>query len=132
VIVVFDSGVWISALHFAGTPMAALDRVFLIDQLAVCDKIVMEIRTALEKLQWETNEVQTVLEEYLSDALNIRVTGALAGVCRDPKDDMVLECAVNADAQLVVSGDNDLLAVKVFRNIRMASPRMYLDEPIPQ
>jgi uncharacterized protein len=112
--------------------MAALDRVFLIDQLAVCDKIVMEIRTALEKLQWETNEVQAVLEEYLSDALNIRVTGALAGVCRDPKDDMVLECAVNADAQLVVSGDNDLLAVKVFRNIRMASPRMYLDEPIPQ
>jgi predicted nucleic acid-binding protein len=60
------------------------------------------------------------------------VDGALHGVCRDPKDDMVLECAVNADAQLVVTGDNDLLAVEFFRNIRIVTPRTYLGDATSQ
>jgi putative PIN family toxin of toxin-antitoxin system len=133
VIVVVDSGVWISALHFGGKPLAALDHVFLSDQLAICDQIVMEIRAVLiRKFQWEDGEVRDVLDEYLSGALNIRVDGALHGVCRDPKDDMVLECAVNADAQLVVTGDNDLLAVEFFRNIRIVTPRTYLGDATSQ
>jgi putative PIN family toxin of toxin-antitoxin system len=127
VIVVVDSGVWISALHFGGTPLAALDHVFLSDQLAVCDQIVMEIRAVLiRKFLWEDEEIREVLDEYLSGALNIRVDGTLQGVCRDPKDDMVLECAVNAEAQLVVTGDNDLLAVEFFGNIRIVTARTYL------
>ena len=126
-IVVFDSGVWISALHFGGTPLAALDHVFLNDELAICDQIVTEIRAVLiGKFQWEDGEVGEVLDEYLSGALNIRVDGTLQGACRDPKDDMVLECAANAEAKLVVTGDNDILALEFFRDIRIVTPRTYL------
>lgn len=126
-IVVVDSGVWISALHFGGVPLTALDQVFLGEELAICDQIMTEIRAVLiRKFQWGAGELDDVLDEYLSGALNIPVNGTLQGVCRDPKDDMVLECAVNAEAQLVVTGDHDILALGTFGDIRIVTPRSYL------
>jgi uncharacterized protein len=133
VIVVFDSGVWISALHFGGTPLVALDQVFINDQLAVCDQIVTEVCEVLVgKFEWEDGEVRTVLDEYLLEALYTQVGGDLRGVCRDPKDDMVLECAVNAEAQFLVTGDNDLLALELFRDIRIVTPRTFLTDATSQ
>ena len=35
----------------------------------------------------------------------------------DPSDDRILECAVAADAEVIVSGDNHLLALGSFRGI---------------
>ena len=75
-IIVFDSGVWISALHFGGTPLAALHHGFLHHELAICDQIVAEIRTVLmRKFQWEEDEVRDVLDEYLSGTLSQRRQG---------------------------------------------------------
>lgn len=48
-------------------------------------------------------------------------------VCRDPKDDMFLEIAVAGDADVIVSGDNDLLVLNPFENIPIISPRDFLD-----
>jgi predicted nucleic acid-binding protein len=45
---------------------------------------------------------------------------------------MVLECAINAEAQLVITGDNDLLAVGLFRNIRIVTPRTYFGDATSQ
>jgi hypothetical protein len=62
VIVVFDSGVWISAIHFGGTSHTALDHVFVSNELAICDQIVMEVREVLiTKFEWEEREVVEVL-----------------------------------------------------------------------
>jgi hypothetical protein len=41
-IVVLDSGIWISTLHFGGTPLAALDRAFVFDRIVVCNPIHLE------------------------------------------------------------------------------------------
>ena len=40
-------------------------------------------------------------------------------ILRDPDDDHVLACAVAANAELVVSGDRDLLENKTFRDTRI-------------
>lgn len=40
-----------------------------------------------------------------------------ATVLNDPDDDHVLACALAAEAELIVSGDNDLLTLKMFREI---------------
>ena len=47
-------------------------------------------------------------------------------VCRDPKDDHVLELAVNGQATCVVSGDNDLLTLHPFRDIPILKPAEFL------
>ena len=60
-----------------------------------------------------------IVREYINDAIFAEVTGSLQGVSRDPKDDMVFECAVKARAEVIVSGDNDLLVVKEHAGVRV-------------
>ena len=47
-------------------------------------------------------------------------------VSRDPKDDKFLEAAVNGRADVLVSGDKDLLDLSPFRGIPIVTPAAYL------
>lgn len=46
--------------------------------------------------------------------------------CRDPKDDKFLELAVNGHADLIVSGDQDLLTLNPFRDIPIVTPAIFV------
>jgi uncharacterized protein len=46
--------------------------------------------------------------------------------CRDPTDDKFLELAVNGHADLIVSGDGDLLALNPFREIPIVTPAVFI------
>lgn len=46
--------------------------------------------------------------------------------CRDPKDDKFLELAINGRADLILTGDLDLLALHPFFGITIQSPSAYL------
>lgn len=47
-------------------------------------------------------------------------------VCRDPKDDKFLELAVNGKADVIVSGDADLLVLNPFRGITIVPPATFV------
>lgn len=57
------------------------------------------------------------------------VAPALLGerVCRDKDDDVVLATALAGKAEIIVTGDDDLLVLKGFRGIRILSPRQFLE-----
>ena len=46
--------------------------------------------------------------------------------CRDPKDDKFLEAALNGRANLIVTGDADLLSLHPWQEIAILSPAAYL------
>lgn len=46
--------------------------------------------------------------------------------CRDPKDDKFLSLAVSGGADLILTGDKDLLDLHPFRGIAIVSPQQYL------
>lgn len=46
--------------------------------------------------------------------------------CRDPKDDKFLEVAVSGEAEVIVSGDEDLLVLNPFRGIPILPPAKFL------
>jgi putative PIN family toxin of toxin-antitoxin system len=48
-------------------------------------------------------------------------------ICRDPKDDKLLEVAVAGSADVIVSGDEDLLVPNPFENIPIITPRTFLE-----
>jgi putative PIN family toxin of toxin-antitoxin system len=48
-------------------------------------------------------------------------------VCRDPDDDVVLGAALAGRADLIVTGDDDLLVLKNSRRIQILSPRQVLE-----
>lgn len=48
-------------------------------------------------------------------------------VAADPDDNKYIEAAVEGLAQFVVSGDKHLLTLKSYENIRIVTPRLFLD-----
>ena len=128
-ICVIDSSVWVSGFQFNGVPLQALDYAFRAHRIAVCNPILHEIHTTLtEKFNWSHSRIEGVLSEYLTEALHIAIHSQLFGICRDPKDDVILECAIVASAELIVTGDKDLLALGEYEGIRILTPRAFLDE----
>ena len=47
--------------------------------------------------------------------------------CRDPKDDVVLECAMTGNADWIVTGDRDLLVLHPFHGINIVNPASFLE-----
>lgn len=50
----------------------------------------------------------------------------LVGVCRDPKDDKFLACALKGQAHYLVTGDRDLLTLRHYREIAIVNPGQFL------
>jgi uncharacterized protein len=65
------------------------------------------------------------LKELLTAAELVTITERIAA-CRDPTDDKFLELAVNGRADLIVSGDGDLLALNPFRQIPIVTPAAFV------
>lgn len=128
-IIVFDSSVWVSAIQFGGVPLQSLDLATDRSRIAVSEPILSEVYSILmRKFGWRKPEIDETFEEYALDIFTVEFTGALHGICPDPKDDMVLECAESSGADLIVTGDKDLLAVSEYEGIRILTPRAFLDE----
>lgn len=114
-----DSNIWVSALIFGGKPMRLLD--LAIDgeiELAFSDAILEEILRILQEKFRRTPEQLKQAEGYIA-ALAHRVTPteSIDAVFDDPDDDRILECAVAAGSEVIVSGDRHLLTLGTYRKI---------------
>jgi putative PIN family toxin of toxin-antitoxin system len=66
----------------------------------------------------------TGLARLFADAEMVTITDDISG-CRDPADDKFLSLAVSGGADLIVSGDEDLLVLNAFRGIPMLTPARF-------
>jgi putative PIN family toxin of toxin-antitoxin system len=55
----------------------------------------------------------------------------IGAVCRDPDDDHVLAAALAVQADAIVTGDKDLLALGQFRAVRIVPARVFVMEFLP-
>lgn len=128
--VVLDTNVLISALCFGGSPgriveAALAGKIALFTSAVLIDEFkgVMEAkfpdrREAILDTLDELSQLWNVVPQ--SDLPRIRQIAA------DPADDRVLECAVAADADCIVSGDKHLRSLGRFGKIPILSPAEFL------
>jgi putative PIN family toxin of toxin-antitoxin system len=94
-------------------------------QLLASDATIMELADVLGRPKFDAyvtiRERQEFLRLFNRVADRIPITRVIQ-VCRDPKDDKFLELAVNGAAQLIITGDADLLALHPFRGIDILTP----------
>jgi uncharacterized protein len=64
------------------------------------------------------------LRRVFAAAELVTITERIA-VCRDPTDDKFLELAVNGHADVIISGDDDLLVLDTFRGIPIITPAAF-------
>lgn len=100
----------------------------------------MEIVLFSEITMSELTEVlsRSKFDEYVSREERIaffrQLTGSAEFVpvvqvvheCCDPQDDKILEVALNGRADLIITGDADLIAMNPWREIEILSPAEYL------
>lgn len=48
-------------------------------------------------------------------------------VPEDPKDNMIIECALSADADYIITGDKHLLKLKEYKGIKILNPKEFLE-----
>jgi putative PIN family toxin of toxin-antitoxin system len=70
-------------------------------------------------------ETQAWLRELMAAAELVTITERIVA-CRDATDDKFLELAVNGHADLIVTGDADLLALNPFRDIPIVTPATFV------
>ena len=61
----------------------------------------------------------------LQDAEMVEINTSIQA-CRDPRDDIFLEAAVNGNADFIISGDEDLLEMHPFKGVKIMNPTEFL------
>ncbi|MGH6629688.1 MAG: putative toxin-antitoxin system toxin component, PIN family, partial [Burkholderiales bacterium] len=112
---VFDTNVVLSALRFSSGRLAWLRGHWAsraVEPLA-SQQTIAELISVLAYLKFKlsSSDVQDLLSEYLPYATLIKKVPRAPLRCRDPKDQMFVDLSTAAKADVLVSGDRDLLAL---------------------
>lgn len=79
------------------------------------------------KFRLTSEDIRRILErELLPYAEFVKVTSDIRAIEADPSDNKFLACAVDGDADWVVTGDRHLLGLKTFKGTQIGSPREFL------
>jgi putative PIN family toxin of toxin-antitoxin system len=132
--VVIDTNVLISGLlSTTSTPAKALERAVATAQLVGTTETLRELMTKLLSPKFDryvSRERRDALLLRLAPLIEIVEVLQPIRASRDPKDDKFLEAAVNGRADVLVSGDKDLLALHPFRGIDILTPASYVDRQV--
>ena len=129
--VILDINIFVSSFFWGGNPRKIMERVIDgKDKLFTCKEILQETATVMSRPKFKvTNEYITHFISSIEDIANqISLTGTIQNVCRDSDDDKILECALLADADYIISGDDDLLVLGEFRGIKIITAKEYLEK----
>jgi putative PIN family toxin of toxin-antitoxin system len=133
-IIVLDPNVIISAILSPRGNPAAIIRRWEADEfeVATSPELVKELRRALsygrvmKHLKLSTKELSTFLGHFQSIVVNVSLQEILEVMKNDPDDNRILECALEASATIIVSGDRHLLNLKEYRGIEILPPAGFL------
>lgn len=127
--IVFDTNVVISAIAFTGGSLAWL-RAHWRERCTVnlvSHATVAELKRVLDysKLKLNAEKQFELLGDYLSYCETIDVEERCLIVCRDAKDQMFLDLAQSGKADVLVTGDGDLLALAGRTEFVIETPEEY-------
>ena len=128
--VVLDTNVLISgALSTTSTPASALEKAIKDGQLLASTATLRELVDRLLSTKFDSyvsREKRNALLVRLAPLIEMVEIVDTVEASRDPTDDKFLEVAVNGRADVVVTGDEDLLALNPYHGIAILTPADYI------
>jgi uncharacterized protein len=130
---VIDTNVFVSAILLPlSAPRQAIDKAFDFDIVLLSEFAMAELQEVLSRSKFDRyvslEERELFLAELGGVAEFVPII-RLVRECRDPKDDKFLEVALNGRADMIVTGDADLLNINPWRGIAITSPLRFLKIP---
>ncbi len=127
---VVDTNVLVSRLLLpGGVPARALDHALARGVLLVSESTLAELTLVLSRAKFDAYVSRKDRQQFLRKLGGVARTIEIVwrdAACRDPTDDKFLHVAVNGEAEALVSGDRDLLALHPFHGVAILSPGEFL------
>ncbi len=126
--VVLDSNIYVSALVFGGNPRAVLElaerQLF---EVSISGPIKAEVQRVLGiKFAWAKTRIDEATASIWLLAQDTCPHQTVSD-CIDPDDNRVLECALEALAQAIITGDSHLLRLHPYREISILTSKQFLE-----
>ena len=126
--VVFDTNIFISAILTPGNPRKLIDlarerKIMLFTSGFIIWEIERILRT---KLNMETPQILVILNSVREISLFVSPVVVISAIERDKSDNRILECAVEAKAEYIVSGDEHLLFLGRYDEISIVNASQFL------
>ena len=129
--IVLDTNILASGIFWDGTPLKVIDlwekeKLQALASDWILDEYLRTIHRIAKKIER--------LDLYRTWALTLPSKIEFVSVkksfklCRDPMDDMFIDCAIAGNARFIVSGDRDLLVLGQVLNVQIINPRQLLQE----
>ncbi|XZN98647.1 MAG: putative toxin-antitoxin system toxin component, PIN family [Microcoleus sp.] len=128
---VVDTNVLISALLFNNSvPFRAIELAEKQGMILYSEATLNELEQVLNRKKFNKylslEDRQVFLLKFISASELVSITEKIA-VCRDEKDNKFLELAVSGNANVIVTGDLDLLVLNPFQSVEIITPDMFID-----
>ena len=127
--VVFDTNIFISAFITSGGSgesayQKAIDREI---QLFISVPILSELASKLQdKFKWDAAHVTQAVRHIGAVAIVLKPAKRLS-VLADEPDNRILECAVEASADIIVTGDKHLLKLSTYKECEIVTLAKFLE-----
>ncbi len=128
--VVIDTNVFISSF-FGGIPRKIIN-LWKDQEIVIClsQEIIEEYIKVLHRLGIEQIEIKNLTKLFAEGYNSIFTsnTPRIEVVKDDPDDNKFIECAVALESKIIISGDKHLLNKKKYIDIKILSPREFINE----
>lgn len=127
--VVFDTNVFISALITSGGRaekaylLSVEGSIVLHTSIPILTEMAGKLRT---KFLWEDDKIIAAVK-HISMVVNVAESRFKLNILKDDPDNKVLECAKDYKADLIVTADKHLLALKKFEGIHILRITEFLE-----
>jgi putative PIN family toxin of toxin-antitoxin system len=128
--VVIDTNVVLSALLFGGKPRKVLEAAFEGNiQLYTSGVLLTELERVLgrEKFGFSPRFIQNILVEITNISEWTETNQSMTIIKEDPTDNRIIECAIEAEAHYIITGDNHLLRLEQIEGIKIVNPDKMLE-----
>lgn len=127
--VVIDTNITVRYLLILNSSLNWLFEAFLQNklQLVYSPALIQELINVLSypritrKYKLKTDEIKILIDSFYNFSLLIHPQQTVK-ICRDEKDNMLLEAALAGQAEYIITSDEDLLILKDFRGIKIVKP----------
>ncbi|MEM9895157.1 MAG: putative toxin-antitoxin system toxin component, PIN family [Bacteroidota bacterium] len=128
---IFDTNILISRLLAAKSlPAKSLDIGLSSGSVLASDTTLYELADVLSRDKFDKyisiNDRKQFLQYFLYVIEKVEIIRTVKK-CRDPKDDKLLELALNGQADYLVTGDEDLLVLQEFHKTKIITPKEFIE-----
>ncbi len=89
--------------------------------------IIIEIENKLRsKFLWKNSQIGIFIDSILEFCHLVEVNDKMVFIKDDPDDDKILECAISAKCDYIISGDRHLIKLGSYKNIKILRPADFL------